>query len=640
MVGMLGCPKPDNKVSKGEQVRIRAFTDARPVRDLAVLGSSVFVSSGDRLLRFGLAGGNEPQLFDEDSGLEPGDIYDLAPDTGAAAVWIATSRGVTRFTSADQSFSDLPDPPRALRAGMSTAVIEPTGDGSVYLGGDFGLYRYSGRRWESAGVADPVIAMARGPDSTLWVGTGRGLFRLDTTGATPVGPAQGVDIVKVTSVVLGPGNTPLVLGLNQDGQQRLAARTRKGFATYRVSPKMQWMELAADGRRAVALGADRRLYELAVKKNTRAIGRDRIELLPASPKGAPLAPPSPLSVRRMNVRVPGLVTTLVMTSDGPAVGTKDLGTGVAVGKGRWRWLRRADLTDKARFLTVACAARDDCYLANASSAASRFDGKSFRDPGLKGRGVEAFVRRPTGEIYALVRHGDESIGVSALTGSRWTDFPTKVTLPEGRVELSFARFSPGGLMWLGVGYVDADGDIRPKGVALVDVTTGSVSYHHASSDADAERRGVLPVPINTVDVSFLGMAEVWLASSQGAVRVRGTEVKLYNETDGLRSEYLSGIACSASGMVYVAARQGIGAYDGERWSYPSGLATPANDIRFADDGRLWLGTDRGLVSFDGAKIRRLDARRGLLEDKVVDLDIDHFGRLWIRGSESITVVIP
>jgi len=215
-----------------------------------------------------------------------------------------------------------------------------------------------------------------------------------------------------------------------------------------------------------------------------------------------------------------------------------------------------------------------------------------------------------------------------------------VRLADGRTELSFARFSPSGLLWLGVGYVDESGDVRPRGVALVDMNVGAVSYHHASDDADALKKGILPVPINSVDVSFLGMDEVWLATTQGAVRLKGTEVKLYSEADGLRSEILRGIACSAAGMVYVGSGQGVGAYDGESWKYPSGLSAPVNDIRFAEDGRLWIGTDRGLTAFDGAKVRKLDARRGLLEDRVLDIDIDHFGRLWLRGPESLTVVVP
>ena len=63
------------------------------------------MATGDQLFRFGLQG-REPTRYDQEAGLEPGRIYDLVADNANATLWIATERGVTRFTSADQSFSE------------------------------------------------------------------------------------------------------------------------------------------------------------------------------------------------------------------------------------------------------------------------------------------------------------------------------------------------------------------------------------------------------------------------------------------------------------------------------------------------------------------------------------------------------
>ena len=120
----------------------------------------------------------------------------------------------------------------------------------------------------------------------------------------------------------------------------------------------------------------------------------------------------------------------------------------------------------------------------------------------------------------------------------------------------------------------------------------------------------------------------------------GRKVVIYGEAEGLKSEIMHGAACTAGGMVYLAAGHGVAAFDGDRWSYPRPLAIVADDIEIGPDGRLWMATERGLAVFDGARLRRLDARRGLVENRIRDVAVDHFGRVWLRGSQSLGIVTP
>jgi len=634
-----GCPAAPVPKKRVERLQIRSFTDPTPIVDLGIAGSFMFAASAAGLDRFDLRAGTRLTL-DGDHGLETDRVYALGVDRARDLVWIATDRGVTRFSVSKQTFVDLPDPPAEVTSGLDHAVLTGTGEDSVFVGGRFGLYRAMGGKWSAAGVTEPVSSMVRTSDGALWVGTDTGLKLVQGQNATDFGPAQGCDLARVQHVVEGPVGGPLAFGVNAEGQPRVVMMTDGRCTTYRVAPQLEWSHVAATRGRVVAAAGDR-LYVFKVAMGLRRLGRDQIELLPAPPQGAGQVPPSPLTITALGRRIPGGATAVAVDGEHVLVGTRDLGTAHLDGSGRWSWYRRAELTRDARFLSIACVAKSDCFIANAMHG-WRFDGKTFNDPGLGERPPLAFVRRPDGgDIYALFRLDDGGIGLAAFANGDWHELPgVVIRLADGVTELSFARFAPGGLLWLGVGYVDDQGDIRPNGVALVDIALGAVSYHHASNDANAKKRGILPVPINAVDVAFIGTDEVWLATTQGAARVRGTDVRVFSESDGMRSEILRGIACSSAGMVYVGSRQGVGAFDGEKWSNPPALTSPVNDLQFAADGRLWMGTDRGLVSYDGATIRRLDSRRGLLEDQVAELDIDQFGRLWVRGPEAISVIVP
>jgi hypothetical protein len=256
--------------------------------------------------------------------------------------------------------------------------------------------------------------------------------------------------------------------------------------------------------------------------------------------------------------------------------------------------------------------------------------------------VLAVVRGPDGALYGLHRPGTgRSIEISRIDGETWTPTGVTLTTPGVRPEASFTRFAPSGELWVGLRYHESgDEQAQPWGAAIVDLGLGAVAYHHASGDRRERKRGVLPVPVNVVDAAFIGDDQVWMASTDGAVRLAGDEVTVWNEGMQLESELLSAIAVSPGGLVYVATPDGVGTYDGERWRFPSELRFAVNDLALARDGRLWLATDRGIAIYDGKKVRRMDVRRGLVENQVLDVTIDEFGRVWARGPRSLIMVTP
>jgi hypothetical protein len=174
----------------------------------------------------------------------------------------------------------------------------------------------------------------------------------------------------------------------------------------------------------------------------------------------------------------------------------------------------------------------------------------------------------------------------------------------------------------------------------MDLSLGAVMYHREEVGDTDRARGILPVPRDVRDVAFVSEDELWFATINGAARVVGRDITVFTEAEGLESEILHGVVATDGGLVFVASSRGVGAFDGTRWSWPRALRVSANALARGADGRLWLGTDHGLLAYDGRRIARVDRKRGLLDDEVYDVAVDHYGRLWVRGVQGVSVVDP
>ena len=343
----------------------------------------------------------------------------------------------------------------------------------------------------------------------------------------------------------------------------------------------------------------------------------------------------------MALVVPPGATSLGVADDQLLIGTRDLGTaryrisGDGIAQPR-DWLRRKQMFQDATTLCVACATVDDCWIATGARQAWHWSGDGFVAGGPD-QVVLAVVRAPDGTIYALHRGlAEPTISLSRIdrTG-KWLPIPNvALATPGDDPEISFARFAAEGTLWVGLRYRDGL-ERRPFGLAIIDTEDGKVAYHR--TDAEPDRKKMLPVPIGVVDGDVRGET-AWFATNEGVARLAGGEVKVWTEADGLRSELARAVTIAASGKVIVATGEGAGIWDGKGWTFPPALRFELNDVVATRNGQVWMATERGIAAWDGTKVRRVDVRRGLAENQILDVAVDQFDRVWARGPGSLTLI--
>jgi hypothetical protein len=641
-----GCPRPPVvEEVPVRQAEVASFSEGSEVRALAVIPPYVFSASRQGLDRWELTTGASLQISAE-HGL-PGDrVEAMAHDPMRHWLWIATNTGITRYDVQSGTFSELPAPPQALELmPLTSVVIEPAGDGGMWLGHPRGLFYASPTGgWNATAIREPITALHRGSDGSLWVGTERGIIEIIPGGESlRFGAEQGCDVARVRFIATAPGSVPLVVGENAEGEQRVVLMFEQRCASYRVAPSMQLLSAAARGNELLVLTPDR-VYSLrtAAPAGPRNLSRDGMRLLPVVWNNALAGTKNPFAITAVDeVEVPRGGRILAASADEVYVGTVSLGT-MRVAKGVASWLRRSELVADASTLTVACRAASECYLATGNRG-WRYDGLGFELIERPAQAVLAFARSPKGEIYSVLRSENERrLFVERLDdeGSWVRVAGAELETPGVRAVVPFARFAPDGLLWLGLQYREDMGALRPHGLAQVDVSRGSVTYHRRERRR-RRQRAPLPVPAMVTDLAFLADGEAWLASTEGAVQIRDDEVKVHKETkDGLKTELVRGIAVSRTGGVFVASRAGVGSWDGKAWTYPAMLVDPVNDVAVGRDGRIWMATQHGLAVYDGTDVRNIDIHRGLLENQLDEVMVDHLGRVWVRGSKGVSVVTP
>jgi hypothetical protein len=630
---------PIPPVSAGK-VHVRVFTAPAPTTAIAALGEDVFVGTRDGLEHW--AAGGHVETVGAEQGLPGTEVVALAAEPERHRIWILTDAALATFDVATNTVKPVDPPPITL--GVDYASLARDGgvslaaahEGGVWLGTPAGLLFVTDRGgWATTPITDPVRAIVRDPDGWLWIAARHALWAKKPTGElVRIGAAQGCEVSDPQLVALAPRGGVLVVGTGDEGHERLAIGRELAWSSFRTLPELA-IDAVTPRSDAVIARAGGTLYRIAptAPGTIQPLARDGVQLVPQA------GGPSAWSIDPLALALPPDPTTLASAGDVLLVGTRDRGVArYRIGDAHPHdWLRRGDMFADAASLTVACTRPEDCWIATGAHQAWHWTGDRFVAGGPD-EVVLAVVRQPDGAILAVHRTADERVlHVARLDSGSWVDLPSiALVTPGDAPEISFARFAPGGALWLGLRYHDA-GERRAYGVAVVDLATGKVAYHRTESAPDSADAAMLPIPVDTVDAAMRGDA-VWFATSEGVARLLGGKVTVWTEADGLISELARAVTIAPELGVIVATGAGAEVWNGKAWAFPPALRFDINDLVATRSGQVWMATERGIAAWDGAKVRRVDVRRGLAENEILEVAVDRFDRVWARGRESLTLI--
>lgn len=662
VLGLAACPPPEPRVTlppvSTGKVRVRVFTEPSPVRMLATAEKFVFVATAHDLERFDEQGG----VFALSSvpGLAGKHVLALGPDLDRRWVWIVTDGGVGRYDAATEVYSEVLAPPASMGLDFAAlakdggATIAAASDGGAWIGTARGLVYVSAQGgWTSTPITEPIRAVVRDRARWLWIATDAGLIARKPGGETVrIGAAEGCAISAPRLLVPLPGERMLVIGADERGRDRLAFGKQLEWVTYRALPAVTWDAATPRHDGAVVMGGGR-VYRigLADAARVRPLARDGMRLVPVGGGGAS----SEWVIDPIGLVVPPGATSIGSIDDHLLIGTRELGTARfrISGDGLVQpgaWLRRKQMFQDAMTLSVACVRADDCWIATGARQAWHWTGNGFVAGGPD-QVVLAVLRHPDGAIYALHRAvAEPTIHLSRIErDGTWATRPDIALTTAGESpEVSFARFTSETALWVGLRYHDGL-ERRAYGLAVVDLEDGSIAYHRTEPEPatgegpepatgePTQRKPMLPIPIGVVDGAVRG-GTAWFATSEGIARLAGGEVRVWTEADGLPSEVARAVTIAPDGRVIVATGAGAGIWNGTAWVFPPTLRFEVNDLVATRNGHVWMATERGIAAWDGSKVRRVDTRRGLAENQILDVAVDQFDRIWARGAGSLTLI--
>ncbi len=657
--------------------RIRSFSDSLTVTAIADSPAALFVGTPRGLVRW--EGGRNTVLTSKD-GLPADRVAAIAVDPQGGTL-VATQKGLSRgFKGAWTNWAAAP---------VGSFLTGLVSDGkTVWAGGPEGLARLRNGKWEHYFADTGVTALAAGYGNTVWVGTsGSGVLRIARGGekVERFGPSQGLETDVVRGMVALERNV-IVIGEGPNGPRAAYYDGERFFSYELTSPTV--LEWAARAGTRTLIGSGDHLYTIAamtyvdpqapapdpdakpspvqlrplrsyvVAARAIALKADLPSTALDDPPDAPKPPPAvtppklprgtvavvpaapegpPLVAEESSVHLPDGVTTVSGSERGLLVGTRFLGA-LRIENDVPRQFRIDDLAAAAVRLTVACIAgkdaADDCFLATGGTRAFRFDGQAFEpapvdpEPGAR---VLAILRDPKGDVLAIHRGADNpQLRFSRVDDGRWTPIAMQaVSVPVGAPELNFAGFAPDGNLWVGLRYVDKDGDARDFGADEIAFDSGKVVAHKE-------------LPTDLVAMFWKAPQEAWFATRSGAARMLDGKLRVFTENDGMESELTRDIGPGPDGQIFVATRRGTGRFDGARWIFPrlGAFYAPASALAHDAHGNVFIGTDKGLWCVGECAPDVIDHGRGLVEDNVADLAVDARNRVWVLTEKGINIVEP
>ncbi len=595
--------------------RVQVFTEPDAVDTVLVVDERVVTLAGTTLRTWDAISGHAiPTALDG----EP--VQAITARDGS--LWALTDTALLRLdVRAPELVERVPLAPALVATPAPRLAIDAGGGAWIATGA--ALYRGDLAAPLVVELGADITALAPDVPAGVVVGTTAGVWRVSGAGeATAIDDTAGSTLVVVRAIVRTT-RTVVAVGDDAAGRQRIALIDEAGVRTVRLLPDVRWDAIAAAGD-DVLVRAGEQLLRFGTQRRT-ALGRvtrgsARVVALDGEPLPA-------LALEALAGGLPAHASALGAAADGSAwVGTAALGVARVASVGPPQmWLRPHALVAGARDLTVACGRRDDCWLATGAATWRWTDGRFVDVPG--GGDVIAVMAAPADGGVTALRRTSVGTALELVTGDpldgTWRATGPAIGAAGTAPTLRFARLDHTGAWWLGWG-ADRAG---PTAARRIDRRGVGHALRSARAGWPTMR-----------DVGFDDQGALWLARTDGVTRLAPDGVASWPLVQP--GEQVLGLAVTSRDAALVATTGGLVRWNGAAWDRPPGLQAAVREVASARTGAVWLATDRGVAWVDGDRLRRFDRRRGLPDDRVLDVAVDGYGRVWARTAGALVLIDP
>ncbi len=662
-------PLPEMQVA-GQPLVIESFTDLGTVRAVASDAAFTYVAT-DRGLQV-YSESTVPEILGADSGLPSNDVYAVAVSPSGVAT-AATAAGFVEVRGARVENPVVPPAPvgrvRALHADA---------DGTRWACGDDGLARLREGRWEGYGEPIQCTGLFPTPEGRLWVGTTRGLIYIDSDdvirehgegrglpggwirGLVPAQPGQALALVQsATASYLAwfDGNRwygytlrdfdHVPVGLVRAGGKIMLLSRDYAFeiqdaATGSGVP----LHPISRGERLEVLSFQARITQGGVAERTGEV--------------QPPRPPSRLADLPPNqptIDAPGWVisplaavgqTNYWIGSDGSNAYVADIGRGLSVlsGDGNTRELQRRDLVADED-LRLAVDPRGQTWLLSDDGVLALYRSGTLRAmPSPEGTRTGAMASSARGFFLVGIKQGSpNTLALHRMSTEGWElVYEATLTLPEGNtlIDTPFLGMHDDGTAYVGIRVREGERE-GMRGLVQLSADGQSAIYHHHTSDPAVDGEGALRTPNEFSAIDMNDENNVWMATIFGAVRLGGSQAVTFGEARGVRGEVVSDVLVGSRGRIWVAAAEGPGYRQQDRFEFRMPEAIRASRPRMLaldPSGNIWGAGPSGLVRFDGEQWQLFGAEQGLPSADLKDIEIDAEGGIWVLASDRVMRIAP
>jgi signal transduction histidine kinase/ligand-binding sensor domain-containing protein len=287
----------------------------------------------------------------------------------------------------------------------------------------------------------------------------------------------------------------------------------------------------------------------------------------------------------------------------------------------------------------------------------RFDGVRFEQAEDINPGVPSnlWVRTALEDQQGALWLGSNESGLYRLGPHGLSQYTTAQGLPSNAIQC----LAPGrnGVVWVctegGLVRLDASGG-EPRIQAVQGLTkenvraacedssgslwTGGAGPRLAVEDTSQNGGQTTSLPLKglpgsaTVRALLCAGDTVWAGTSDGLIRIHGSEQRLFTVKDGLGEDFIFSLAQGSAGTIWIGTRTGFSRLrDGRLDSFrpQDGLSQSTAMSVFEDrEGTLWVGTKRGLNQFVDGRGVPYTVSEGLPSNEVGPVLEDHTGVVW------------